>query len=171
MHMHRTSSGVCLALFATGALAFAASLSKADKQFMIAAAKANMTEAHEGQMAEAQASANDVKEFAKTLDQDHTEAYRELEALAAKTGVSIPNGIDVGKIATVQQLEHLKGANFDRAFAKDEVAAHRQAIAEFKREADHGSDPDVKAYAAKMLPVLQKHLSLAEQCAKPNKHA
>lgn len=171
MDRYLVPTGVSLALLAAGAIAFAGSLSSADKQFLITAAKANMTEAHEGQMAEAHASAENVKEFGKTLDQDHTQAYQELAALAAKEGVSIPNGIDTGKDATVKQLSHLEGASFDRAFANDEIAAHRQAIALFKREAAHGADPDVKAYAAKMIPALEKHLSLAEQCAKPAKHA
>lgn len=147
-------------------IAQAASLSTADKQFLIMAAKADMTEAHEGQIAEDQASRTDVKELAKTLVQDHTDSYQQLTQLAAKTGVSIPKGIDTAKVQTIVRLVHLKGATFDRRFAEDEIAAHRRAIAVFKREAEHGQDADVKAYAAKMVPVLEKHLHLAEDCAK-----
>jgi putative membrane protein len=68
-------------------------------------------------------------------------------------------------------LAHLKGANFDRQFSRDEIAAHRQAIIVFKREAEHGQDAAVKAYAAKMVPVLEKHLHLAEDCAKPTRRS
>lgn len=166
MQIHRIA---CLALSA-GAIVFAQPLSNADKEFMIAAAKANMTEAHEGQMAQSQGTAQDVKDFGRMLEQDHTQAYQQLAALAAKTGVTIPNGIDTSKISTIKQLEPLKGAAFDRAFAKTEITTHHQAIAEFKREAEHGSDPDVKAYAQQTIPTLEKHLSTAEQCAKPGKH-
>lgn len=49
----------------------------------------------------------------------------------------------------------------------DEIAAHRHAIAAFRREEKVGQDADVKAYAAKMIPVLEKHLRLAEDCVKP----
>ena len=160
----------CLALPALAGIASAESLSNADKQFMIAAAKADMTEAHEGQMAEDQANRADVKAFGKTLVQDHTEAYSQLKELAAKTGVTIPVGINTAKVPTIAQLVHLKGANFDRRFVDDEIAAHRQAIAVFKREAEHARDADVRAYATKMIPVLEKHLHLAEDCAKPTKH-
>jgi hypothetical protein len=61
------------------------------------AARTDMTEAHEGQMAENQASSAGVKDLGKTLVQDHMQSYEELTALAAKTGVSIPKGINNGK--------------------------------------------------------------------------
>jgi putative membrane protein len=137
---------------------------------MITVAKADMTEAHQGQLAEGQATRTDVKDLAKTLVQDHTESYQELTALSAKTGVSIPKGIDSAKDPTLRQLVHLKGPNFDKQFTRDEITSHRQALAMFKREAAHGRDEAVKAYAAKMVPVLEKHLHLAEECAKSAKH-
>ena len=170
----RKASGIgatfCLAL-AGGLTVWAATPSHADKQFMVTAAKMNMIEAHEGQMAENQGVTDGVKQLGKTLEQDHNEAYRQLQALASKTGVSIPDGIDSARIATLEQLENLKGASFDQTFIRDEITAHRQAIAEFKREADRGADPDAKAYARQTIPVLEKHLSLAEQCAKSSKHS
>ena len=132
---------------------------------MITAAKTDMIEAHEGQMAETQASQTHVKEFGKTLAKDHIASYERLTELAAKTGVTIPKGIDAAKDRTIVQLVHLKGARFDHQFTSDEIAAHRHAIAVFKLEAKHGKDADVKAYAANMVPVLEKHLHLAEECA------
>jgi predicted outer membrane protein len=42
-------------------------------------------------------------------------------------------------------MTHLSGARFDRQFATDEVVAHRRVLAEYKREADHAQDPDLKA--------------------------
>ncbi len=60
---------------------------------------------------------------------------------------------------------HLTGQRFDQAFAKNEITAERQTIAVFKREAAHGKDAEVKAYATKMIPVLEKHVQLAEACA------
>jgi len=162
--------GACLlALFpATG---HAQTLSNADKQFMIMAAKTDMTEAHIGQMAENQANRPEVKDFAKALVQDHTDSYVHLNELAGKTGVSIPKGIDSGKDSNIQLLGHLKGATFDRTFERDEIASHRRALELFKREAAHAQNPDVKAYATSKIPVLEKHLHLAEECAKPAKRS
>jgi putative membrane protein len=169
MRSHWIIPSAC-ALVLSAAGAQAASLNNADKQFLLTAARTDMTEAHEGQMAENQGASAGVKDLGKALVQDHTQSYEELTALAAKTGVSIPKGINAGKDRTIAQLAHLKGARFDHQFATDEVVAHRRALAEYKREADHARDPDVKAYAAKMVPIAEKHLQLAQQYAKSAKH-
>jgi putative membrane protein len=155
----------CFALAA--AMAWGAALSKADKDFMIMAAKTDMTEAHQGQMAEHQASQTQVQDLGKTLVQDYTASYTQLSDLAAKTGVSIPRGIDAAKNRDIASLTHLKGIRFDRRFTRDERAAQRQELTRFEREAKHGEDPQVKQYAATQIPVLKKDLRLAEQSNKP----
>lgn len=165
-------SGACaLAMLAGAVNVQAADLSPADKQFIRMAATTDMTQAHEGQVAEGQASRADVKDCAKTLVQDHTQSYEQLTELAAKTGVSIPTGIDAAKNPQLKQLVRLKGNRFDQQFDKDEIADHQRVLATYKREAAHGQNPELKAYAAKMVPVLEKHLSLAEQCAKQAPHS
>lgn len=164
--------GTCgLALLGGAASVRAANLSRADKQFVDMIATADMTEAHEGQVAENHATRADVKDFAKTLVQDHTQAYEQLTELAAKDGISIPKGINVARNSEIQQLTRLKGVRFDQQFDRDEIADHQRVLASVKREAAQGQDPDVKAYAAKMIPVLEKHLSLAQQCAKQAGHS
>lgn len=163
------SSGL-LALFATAGSAFAA-MSSADKQFIIMAARTDMIEAHEGQIAEQQAGRADVKDMARMLVEDHTGDYERLSVLATKTGVSIPKGINAAKDRSIEQLAHAKGADFDRLFTRDEIADHKQALAAFKRESARGKDADVKAYATSVIPVLEKHLQQAEQCAKPAKRS
>ena len=158
---------ICLtALLAAVPVLSAASLNSADRQFLINAARTDMIEAHEGQMAENQAMRSDVKDFGKTLVDDHTQSYEQLTALAAKEGVPIPKGINAAKDPAVESLMHLNGEKFDHSFANDEVAAHRRALATFKREAMSGHDADIKAYASQMIPTLEKHLHLAEECAK-----
>ncbi|HTS32255.1 MAG TPA: DUF4142 domain-containing protein [Bryobacteraceae bacterium] len=170
MHSHILLSGACcFALFAAGGVSQASSLSKADQAFLSMAAKDDMTQAHEGQMAEKQAERAEVKDLAKTLVKDHTSSYEQLTILASKTGAVIPKGIDSGKDASIRQLAPLKGASFDRTFTHDEIEGERRLMAVFKREAQQGQNPDVKAYASRMVPVLEKDLKLAEDCGKPVK--
>ncbi|HLI86068.1 MAG TPA: DUF4142 domain-containing protein [Bryobacteraceae bacterium] len=157
----------CSAVLVLSGIAAAASLSNADKQFLVTVAQTDMTEAHEGQMAQNQAARADVKDLGKTVAADCAHSYEELTEMAAKNGVAIPKGINAAKIHTVQQLAHLKGARFDALYTRDQIAAQKRAIAVFKREAEHGQDPDLKAWASKMIPILQKHLQMAEQSAKP----
>ena len=142
-------------------------MSKVDAQFMNMAAKANMTEAHLGQMAEAQGRQHGVKDFGSRLSKDHTSAYEELSVLANKTGKTIPKAI--GRDKTIDRLMPLKGNRFDRAFLLDEVQSHKSAIAAFKSEAEHGENADVKAWAKTMIPILEGHLQTAESLAKHEK--
>ncbi len=157
----------CAVLLGTAGIISAASLSHADKEFVVMAATSDMSEAHEGQMAENQATRADVKEFAKMLVQDHTKSYDQLSELAAKEGVSVPRGIDTAKNKTIVQLVHSSGKQFDSRFIQDEITGHRRAIAAFKREAKRGQDAEIRDYAAKMIPVLESHLHEAEKCAHP----
>jgi len=163
--------GCCVALLATGGVLQAASMSGADKAFMNAAARIEMTEAHQGQMAQNQASRADVKDLGKSIAQDYRQSYDQLFGLAAKTGVAIPRGIDAARNPAIAHLKSMQGVRFDQSYAKDEIAANRRAIAVFKREADHGQDTDVKAYASHMLPVMQRDLQRAQACLKPSKRA
>jgi putative membrane protein len=108
-----------------------------------------------------------VKDFGQKLSNDHTIAYEDLTVLANKTGETIPKAIVRNK--TIDRLQHLKGASFDRTFLLDEVQPHRTAIATFKNEAEHGENPDVKAWAKTMIPRLEGHLQRAENLAKQTK--
>jgi len=166
MHSGKIAGVPCLALLTVAGVSYAASINKTDKQFMVMAATLNMTQAHEGQMAEKQANRTDVRSFGQSLDQDHKQAYTELSRLASKTGVTIPTSI-VARNRDIEQLDRLKGKQFDSQFARDEVSTDQRALTEFKREAKQGQDPDVKAYASKMIPVIEKHLHDAQACAKP----
>jgi putative membrane protein len=157
---------MCLAAFALTANAQSKDLSAADKAFLKSAAEANMTEAHLGKMAEDQATDDAVKNFGRTLVQDHTKAYEELTVLADKTGAQIPKGIDVRRDRAIEALTREKGTGFDRRFVGHEVQDHQKTLTEFQREADKGQNSDVKAYAQKMIPTLQEHLDKAKELEK-----
>jgi putative membrane protein len=164
-------AGTLFTLSVVPAVAQPSALSNADKQFLVLAAKANMTEAHLGQMAESAAPDANLKSFAETLVQDHTKAYEELTVLSSKTGGSIPKGINTANDSAIQQLTRLKGTGFERRFLQHEIQDHERTIAAFKREAEHGHNPDVKAYAQKQLPTLEDHLHKAQELARNERHA
>jgi putative membrane protein len=42
---------------------------------------------------------------------------------------------------------------------------HRTDVAEFRKEAQTSTDPDVKSFATKTLATLEQHLSTAESLA------
>ncbi len=42
------------------------------------------------------------------------------------------------------------------------VNGHRAVAAEFEKEANSGTDPDIKDFASKTLPTVKHHLEMAE---------
>ena len=157
----------CTTLLSVPAFLRGAALDKIDAHFMTHAARASMMEAHLGQMAEAQAARQAVKDFGQQLSKDHTNAYEGLSVLSSKTGEAIPKAI--GHDQTIEHLAHLKGPSFDRAFLLDEVQSHKAALATFKTEAEKGENADVKAWAKSMIPTLEEHLKTAEALSKKGK--
>ncbi len=122
-------------------------LSPRDKEFLKMAAVSNMTEAHLGEMAEGKAAKTGIKDYGQMLVKDHTKDYQELTVLDSKLGLTIPKGINVRRDKAVEKLADLKGKRFDGQFLREEVQDHERTLAVFKREAQRGQDPDVKAYA------------------------
>jgi putative membrane protein len=137
-------------------------LSPPDPTFATKAAQGGMAEAQLGQLATQKASNPDVKAFGQQMVDDHSKANDEFKAIASRKGVTLPSNIDPKDQATYERLSKLDGPAFDRAYMADMVRDHRADIAEFEREASHGSDPDIKAFASKTLPTLKHHLEMAE---------
>jgi putative membrane protein len=130
------------------------SLSTNDRDFMKKAAEGGMAEVEMGRMAEQQGKSAEVKAFGKRMETDHSKANSELMAIASRKGVKLPSH--------APKKEKMHGDNFDKQYISDMVKDHEKDLAEFQREASNGSDPDVKAFAAKTAKVIQKHLELAK---------
>lgn len=137
-----------------------------DQHFVDFAAQTDMMEAHLGQLAADQASAQGVKDYAQTLVTDHTNDYQQLSQAAGKAGDNVPKGLDAQHNRMIAPFEKLKGKAFDRRFLQEMVTGHTQAIAQYKKEADNGQSADLKSYASQALPTLQKHLDGAKDLQK-----
>ncbi len=138
-------------------------ISSADTAFVTKAAQGGMEEVELGNMALKQANDQQVKQFGQRMVTDHTKINDQLKALATSKGMSLPGTLNSKEDSSKNHLTGMTGVAFDHAYMQDMVTDHKHDIAEFQHEADHGADPDVKAFASKALPTLQQHLQLAEQ--------
>src|SRR3954454_10112939 len=134
----------------------------ADSTFITKAAVGGLAEVKLGQLATQKASNADVKAFGQQMVDDHGKANDELKQLASSKGITLPTDIDAKDQAKYDRLSKLSGAEFDRAYMREMVSDHRMHVSEFRRESERGSDPDVKAWAAKTLPTLEHPLQMAE---------
>lgn len=134
----------------------------ADKKFATKAAEGGLAEVQVGQLAQQKAASPQVKQLGETLVTDHTQANQELQQVAQNEGITLPSQPSSKEQAQSQKLQDLSGAAFDKAFVRMEIKDHQKDIKEFQEEAQSGTDPALKAFAQKSLPVLQKHLQMAQ---------
>jgi putative membrane protein len=136
---------------AKGTAKAASKLSAADKTFMMNAAKGGMMEVEWGKLAAQNGQNADVKKFGNRMVTDHSKANSELTALAKEEGVSLPAAKSAGKWKS------------DKDYMDTMVKDHQADLAEFQKEAQSGTDPDVKAFAAKGAKMVSAHLKLAQE--------
>ena len=165
------SAVYCVALCFAPALAQnkghkAAAEAMTDQEFVDFAAQTDMMEAHLGQLASSNASAQGVKDYAQMLVTDHTNDYNQLNTVAGKANLVMPKGLDAAHDKMAAPFEKLHGAAFDHRYIQEMVAGHTKAVAIYTKEAASAQNPDLKAYANQALPVLQKHLDGAKDLTK-----
>jgi putative membrane protein len=137
-----------------------------DQEFVNLAAQTDMTEAHLGQLAQAQGDSQAVKDLGQMLATDHTADYTQLGTIATKAGLTVPKGLDAKHDKMIGPFEKLKGKMFDRRYTQTMVKGHGEAIAAYKKEVNNGQNADIKAYAQQALPTLEKHLKAAKDAEK-----
>lgn len=136
-----------------------------DEAFMKKAAQGGLAEVTLGNLAEQNASNDAVKQFGSKMMADHSKANDELRQIADQKGITLPSHLDTQDKQQSTMLQSKKGPAFDKAYTRDMVKDHEADIAEFRREAEYGKDPAVKAWAQQTLPMLEQHLALAKQVA------
>lgn len=159
---------VRLSLLASG-LAFAPwawSQDQGASSFLKQAAETNVAEVELAEVAQERAARKEVKEYAQHLERDHEKANEELEQIADKKNVELPDEPDPTHKRQKEQLSKLEGPEFDQAYLKTMVEGHQKAIKNFEQAAKTAQDPEVKQYAQQNLPTLREHLKQAQQLQK-----
>lgn len=144
--------------------------------FVDNAAAGGIAEIETSKLALEKSASADVKDFANKMITDHTKANDELRTLAKAHDIEMPDDATLLQ-QTKEKLLDIRDESFDAAYANNQVKAHEETIALFKKEAETVTDDkkpgntELKAFAQKMLPDLEHHLELAKklQAAHPSK--
>ncbi|HVV00406.1 MAG TPA: DUF4142 domain-containing protein [Verrucomicrobiae bacterium] len=147
----------------SGTIGSSEELAATDSDFVRQAAQAGFAEVRLGQLAQQKSDESALKNFGGTIVADHQKANNELMRIASQKGIQAPTAMSSRQEDMIQRLSSASGADFDRLAKKEAVQAHQRAIRLFKNEAQHGQDPELKAFAQKTLPKLQEHLTMAQQ--------
>ena len=129
-----------------------------DNDFAVKAANGGMLEMEVARLAREKSQNSAVKEFAAMIMSDHQKANDELKALAGRKNITLPARLGEDEQKHVDELAKLSGTEFDKKYVELMVDDHEKDVKLFKEAADDSDDADLKAFAAKTLPTLQKHL-------------
>jgi putative membrane protein len=133
-----------------------------DQVFVTRAVKDGQAEVDLAALAQKKAGSEQTRTLASELRADHDRANAELMAIARRKGIAVDAapGDEQRQLAT--KLADLNGAEFDRVYTDEMVQAHQRAMQLFEDFSHTGSDPELRAFAAKVLPTLRHHLEMAQ---------
>ena len=137
-----------------------------DATFMSKVAENNMLEIQLGQLAQKNAVSKEVKNLGSMMEKEHTKALADLKAMAEKKQVSLPTMLSGEGQECETKMMTKTGTEFEKEYCDKIVESHEEIIGKFEKAAKDAKDPDLKAWANTMLPVLRKHLDQAITCQK-----
>jgi putative membrane protein len=138
-------------------------ISESDRQFLIEAEHANIKERNLGRVALEKSQNGAVRDYAQMLIDDHNAALRDLVDLMQNKGMRQPDSLPEVKHEALERLDDVFGSEFDRHFIRLMVEEHQKAVAKFRNRKALAMDGDVREYASRVLPALEKHLKRAEE--------
>jgi putative membrane protein len=138
-------------------------LNKADQLFLSKAIQGDLAEVMIGSLAQEKGQSDEVKQFGKMLEQDHSAHLQKAEQTAAELGANAPTEPDAKSKATYDKLSTMSGSKFDKEFAKAMITDHKREIAAYKQQSK--SKGPLADFATEILPTLQEHLETAESLA------
>ncbi|WP_022825894.1 DUF4142 domain-containing protein [Hymenobacter norwichensis] len=132
---------------------------KYDSEFAVAAASTNMLEVSLGKLAQQKAIVQEVKDWGKMMEQEHTEAEQKLEAITVKNSIALPTMMSTEDRAIYDDVDDRKYLGFDKKYLRDLKELHERTVKRYAEATTKLANPELLAYVTEMLPKLRAHES------------
>lgn len=122
-----------------------------------------------GKIAMSKSKDKQIREFAERMVTDHSAVQKAAEDLLMKLGVSpeeneTSRGLAANGVKVKEQLNKLKGREFDKYYIDNEVAYHELVVNATENLLIPGAqNAELKSTLVSVLPLFQKHLEHARQ--------
>ncbi len=134
-----------------------------DRDFLCQAATSGTAELTFARIALQRSQNPAVRNFAWQVAGDHGRANQELTTLAVdQAGLTLPQGLSNFDLIVRNDLVTRTGPGFDQAYLQVVTGEHHNAIPYFQQELASGSQPDIRRFAEQTLPMLQRHIQMAQ---------
>jgi putative membrane protein len=146
------------------AIAQAAAGSRQTREFVQAAEQSDQFEILEATTALAQSQDTEVRDFARQMIEAHQRSSAQIRQVATGAGLEPPlPGISGDQSMFLAALQSARGADFDTIYIRQQILAHRAALAVERDYAQAGDDAAVRGVASGMVSVISSHLDMAER--------
>ncbi len=161
MRRHLKSGLLAAALVAGSLTPALAALSDADREFIDQVAMAGHEEVSSGESA-AKSDNTAVADFGRQMVTEHGQMNKELELLAQQLGYEPPANASLTQQAKTAVTGLLPGATFDKQYVSQQLSDHKATLALLQNYASSGDNAELKAFAQKGIPVVEKHITELE---------
>ncbi|MEP6668139.1 MAG: DUF4142 domain-containing protein [Chthoniobacter sp.] len=146
----------------TGDKLISSEMSGRDLGFFTKAVEAGREQAFFVDLLKKNASSDQIKKLAEALTTAQGEENMHLAKLAGQKGWSVSLEPTAEDKKAGEELEKLSGSNFDKATMDKVIAASSQAQTAYESAAQ-STDPQIKTFAAQMLPLAEEKRHLVEK--------
>lgn len=132
-------------------------------------AASDMFEIESSKLALQKAQSAEVKKFAQSMIDAHTQSSAKLKAIAAaaKPPIMLPTMLPADKNIRIDSLSKASGASFDAMYMTHQTEAHQNALSMLEGYAANGQDAALKQLAASLAPIVSGHLDMVRRMKMP----
>lgn len=106
-----------------------------------------------------------VKELARMIKADHTQATENLRSSMTADHKTdwLANDLDARRTGMLDNLTNAANSEFDKVYLEQQVAAHEEAVTLHNSFADKADEAQLSEHARMVLPKIQAHLEKARE--------
>ena len=146
--------------------ALATRAAEKDAQFVVDVVASNYGEVKLAKLAQQKSSHKELKDVAKTLENDHNAVLSDLKALASNKGITVPTEETGEAKDKLEGLTKAKTSEFDKEWCETLMDSHKTSISKFENAATDLADADLKNFVNTVLPKLRTHHDKLMECHK-----
>src|SRR5688572_11605889 len=137
-----------------------------DAQFVVDQVSGNYAEVKLAQLAQQKSTNPEIKSIAAMLESDHTAVLNDLKSFATKKNISIPAEEPQDAKDKIQKLNEEQTTAFDKKWCDELKDKHMKGIKTYEDASTNLEDPELKSWAANLVPKLKMHHEKLEACHK-----
>lgn len=132
--------------------------------FVNTAAASDAFEIATSKLAATNAESPGIKSFAAKMITAHTASTAKLKTAASSASPALTPDptMTADQQKTLEELKTKMGAAFDTSYAAAQVSAHQAALDGLNNYAASGGVPQLKSFAAAIVPTVTEHLKMAK---------